>query len=102
MFDRRSRKVRSKNKKKKLKKKFLLTSKKCWLIDEKLLPLYEHLVDGYSDKLREEWAVKVEEPDVDVAHQVKEEPQEDYLMDSQQLQSSGRMNQLEVVITHYA
>ena len=83
-------------------KKFLLTSKKCWLIEEKLIPFYQHLVDDYSDKLREEWTVKVEETDVEVVQQVKEEPQEDYLVDSQRLQLlSSRMNQLEVIILHY-
>ena len=97
MCDRRSKKVHSK-KKKKLKKKFLLTSKKCWLIDEKLLPLYQHIVDNFSDKLREEWTVKVEETDIETTPQVKEEPQDDYIVDSQQLQLSSRMNHLEVNI----
>ena len=85
------------SKKKISKKKFLLTSKKCWLLEEKLIPFHQHLVDGYSDKLREEWNVKVEETDV-VVQQVKEEPQDDNLVDSQQIQSSSRMNQLEVII----
>ena len=97
MSEIRSRTVHIK-KKKKLKKKFLLTSKKCWLIEEKLIPLYQHLVDSYSVKLREEWTVKVEETDVEVVQQVKEEPQDDYLVDSQQLQLSSRM---EVVISYY-
>ena len=78
-------------------KKFLLTSKKCWLIEEKLIPFYQHLVDGYSDMLREESTVKVEETDVEVVQLVKEEPQED----SQQLQLSNRMNQREVIISYY-
>ena len=68
-------------------------------MEEKLIPFYQHLVDGYSIQLREEWNVKVEEKDVDVAQQVKEEPQDDYLVDSQQLQLSRRMNQLKVVIS---
>ena len=87
--------------KKKLKKKFLLTSKECWLLEEKLIPLYQHLLDGYSVKLREEWTVKVEEKDMKVAQIVKEEPQEDCFVDSQQLQLSSRMNQLEVNILRY-
>ena len=82
-------------------KKFLLTSKKSWLIEEQLIPFYQHLLDGYSDKLREEWNVKVEETDVEVVQQVKIEPQDDYLVDSQQLQLSCRMNQLEVNILRY-
>ena len=90
-----------KKRKKKLKRMFLLTSKKCWLIEEKLIPLYQHLVDSYSVKLREEWNVKVEETDVEVVQQVKEEPQDDFLVDSQQLQSSSRMNELEVLISYY-
>ena len=103
MSEIKSKRVRSKKKKKKLKKlkkKFLLTSEKCWLIDEKLIPMYQHLVDNYSVKLREEWTViKVEEMDVEVVQEVKQEPQEDNSVDSQQLQSSSRMNQLEVVIS---
>ena len=98
MSDGRSTRVRSK-KKKKMKSKFLLTSKKCWLIEKKLLPLYQHLVDGYSIQLREEWTVKVEEMDVEVVQQVKEEPLDDYMVDSQQLQLSSRMNELEVNIS---
>ena len=89
-----------KKRKKKLKRMFLLTSKKCWLIEEKLIPLYQHLVDSYSVKLREEWNVKVEETDVEVVQQVKEEPQDDFLVDSQQLQLKSRTNQLEVVISY--
>ena len=102
MSEMKSRTVRIKKKKKKnLKKKFLLTSKKCWLIEEKLIPLYEHLVDSYSVLLREEWNVKLEETDVEVVQQVKEEPQDDYLVDSQQLQLSSRINQLKVVKSYY-
>ena len=37
-----------KMKMKKLKMEFLLGSKKYWLVEEDLLPLYSHLVDGYS------------------------------------------------------
>merc|ERR1712013_648496 len=92
----RCRKVRSK--KKKMKKKFLLTAKKCWLLHEKLIPLYKHLVDSYSVKLREEWNVKVDETAVEIVQQVKEEPQEDYLVDSQRLLSC-RMNQFEEQVT---
>ena len=61
--------------------------------------MYQHLVDSYSVKLREEWNVKVEEMNVEVVQQVKEEPQDDNLVDSQQLQLSNRINQLEVVIS---
>ena len=82
MSGRRSKTIRSKKKKMKKtkKKKFLLASKKCWVIDEKLLPFYQHLVDDYSVKLREEWTVKVEETDIEATPQVKEEPLDDYLV----------------------
>ena len=33
---------------KKLKMDFLLGSEKYWLVEEDLMPLYSHLVDGYS------------------------------------------------------
>ena len=95
------RKKEKKKKKKKLKKKFLLTAKKCWLIDEKLIPMCQHLVDSYSVLLREELTLRVEETDLKTTRQVKEEPQDDYLVDSQQLQLSSRTNQLEVIISHY-
>ena len=99
---------RVRTKKKKLKKmKFLLTSKKCWLMEEKLLPFYQHLVDGYSIKLREEWTVKVEELDVNILSQVKEEPldenfvvrpQHENLLESQPIQqdTSSTPNQRKV------
>ena len=61
MSGRRETKVFSKKKKMKKIRKFLLTSKKCWLIEQSLLPLYQHLVGGYSEKLRQESKVKVEE-----------------------------------------
>ena len=89
MSGRRSETIRSKNKRKKLKKKFLLTSKNCWLIDEKLVPFYQHLVDGYSDKLREEWDIEA------TPLQVKEEPQDD-LLDPETLQQSCSNNDPEV------
>ena len=89
----RSRKMCSK--KRKTKKEFLLTSKKCWLLDEKLIPLYKHLVDSYSVKLREEWNVKFEETDVEVVQLVKEEPQYVFFLNSQL-----QLNQLEVDISH--
>ena len=99
MSEIKSKKVRSK-KKKKMKSKFLLTSKKCWFMEDNLIPFYQHLVDDYS-KLREEWTVKVEETDLEATPQVKEEPQDDYMVDSQHPQSSSRMNQLEVIISYY-
>ena len=94
----RIRKRKFHSKKKKLKKKFLLTSKKCWILEEKLLPCYQHLVDDYSDKLREEWTVKVEETDVDIT-QVKEEPQDDNLDEPQALQlNRNSTNGLKVIL----
>ena len=58
------------------KTKFLLSTKKCWLIEEKLLPLYSRLVQSYSDNLQDTWTVKVEEFQ-DIPH-VKQEPLDDY------------------------
>ena len=94
MSDRKSKTIRSK---KKRKKKFLLTSRKCWLIDEKLIPLYQHLVDGYSGQLREEWTVKCEESNFETTQHVKEEPLDDYFVEhSNQVQNST--NQFKVII----
>ena len=78
MSEIKSKKFHSKKKKmkKKSKKKFLLSSKKCWLLEEKLIPLYQHLVDGYSVKFRDEWTVL----DVNILSQVKEEPVDDNLV----------------------
>ena len=53
MPGRRSETIRNKNRRKKT-KKFFLASKERWLIEERLVPLYQHLVDGYSEKLRDE------------------------------------------------
>ena len=55
------------------KKKFLLSSKKYWLIEDKLLPVFSHLVESYSDQLKDTWAVKVEESQFG-SLQIKEEP----------------------------
>ena len=80
MSEIKSENVRSKmKKKKKSKKKFLLTSKKYWLMEEELIPMYQHLVDGYFLKLREHWTVEVEVLDVNILSQVKEEPVDDNL-----------------------
>ena len=91
-----SKTARSK-KMKKLKKEFLLTSKKCWLIEEKLLPLYQHIVDDYSDKLREEW-VKEEQSDVEATPQVKEEPLDDYLVEPRPVHLNNSTDQFKVIL----
>ena len=98
MSGRRSKGARSKKKTKKSNKKFLLTSKKCWLIDEKLLPSYQHLVDGYSHKLREEWTVKVEETEFEAAPQVIEEPQDNFLAEPLPVHLNNSTNQFKVII----
>ena len=65
---------RKKNKRRRvLKRKFLLSSKKRWLIQDKLLPVFSHLVDTYSDQLKDTWEVKVEESQFGSV-QIKEEP----------------------------
>ena len=98
MSGRRSKRACSKKKSKKSKKKFLLTSKKCWLIDEKLLPMYQKLVDDYSVKLREEWNVKVEESDIETTSQVKDEPQDDYVVEPQSVHFNNSTHQFKVII----
>ena len=50
---------------------------------EKLIPLFQHVVDGYSHKLREEWRVKIEETDIETTQQVKEEPLDNFLVVNQ-------------------
>ena len=80
MPGRRSETIRNKNRRKKT-KKFFLASKERWLIEERLVPLYQHLVDGYSEKMRDEWKVKV-----------KEEPQDNDLLESHQDQQSSSNN----------
>ena len=39
---------------KKKKRRFLMTSKKCWMMEDHLVPLYSHLVDCYSNQLLED------------------------------------------------
>ena len=64
-----------------LKKKFLLSSKTSWLIEDKLLPLYSHLVESYSDQLKDTWAVKVEESQFGSVP-IKEEPTDEINYDA--------------------
>ena len=84
--------------KKKKMMKFLLTSKKCWLMEDNLIPFYQHLVDDYS-KLREEWTVKVEETDIETIPQVKEEPEDDYLLDYQPVNLNNSTNRFKVIFS---
>ena len=95
MSDRISRTVRSKKKNKKLKQMFLLTSKNCWLVEEQIVPLYQHLVDGYSNKLREEWDMKAED---ETNPQVKQESVDDYLLESRSVHLNNSTNQFKVII----
>ena len=54
------------------KKRFLMGVKEYWLIEDALMPTYNHLIDSYSShKLHEEWSVKVE--DFEGNFEVKEE-----------------------------
>ena len=55
-------------------------------------------MDDYSDKLREEWTVKVEETEVDIT-QVKEEPLDDFLMEPQPVHLNNSTNQFKVIIS---
>lgn len=61
------------------KKKFLMGVKEYWLIEETLIPTYAHLVDIYSEKVKDEWKVKVEDmscEEFEGTVQVKEECQD--------------------------
>ena len=60
---------------KKKKRRFLMTSKKCWIIEDKLIPLYSHLLDHYSNQL-------LEDPFCCEIIEIKQEYQEDYLLES--------------------
>ena len=71
----------TKNKRRLSKKKFLLSSKKCWVIEDKLLPLYSHLVQSYSDQLKDTWTVKLEESQFGSV-QIKEEPTDEINYDT--------------------
>ena len=90
--------VRSKKNKRKKSKLFLLTSKKCWVMDRKLLPFYQHLVDGYSVKLREELEVKVVLSDFEIIQHVKEEPLDDFFVEHPSNQVQNSTNQFKVII----
>ena len=63
-----------KKKRKKEKRRFLFSLKKCWVIEDKLLPLYSHLVDGYTNQL-------FEDPFCCELIQVKQEPEDDHLLE---------------------
>ena len=41
-------------------KKFLMGVENQWLIEDNLMSVYGHLVESYSEKLREEWKGKDE------------------------------------------
>ena len=63
----------------------------------KLTSVYQHLVDGYSERLRDEWKVKVEESNTEAkAVQVKEEPEDDYTLESLSIQLSNTNKNPEV------
>ena len=52
--------------------------------------MYQHLVDDYSFRSREEWTVKVEESNIETTQQVKEEPLDDFLVQNQVDHSTNR------------
>lgn len=73
---------RTKNKRRGVsKKEYLLSSKKCWLIEDKLLPVFSRLVESYSDELKDTWAVQVEESQFGSV-QIKEEPADEINYDA--------------------
>ena len=62
-------------KKKKKNRRYLMTSKKCWIIEDKLMPLYSHLIDRYTNQL-------LGDPFCCEDIKVKQEPQDDYPLES--------------------
>ena len=54
------------------KKKFLMGVENQWLIEDNLMPVYGHLVESYSEQLREEYIVK-DEVTSNVKHEVEDE-----------------------------
>ena len=40
------------------KKKFLMGVENQWFIEDNLMPTYAHLVDSYSEKVKNEWKVE--------------------------------------------
>ena len=83
---RRKAEQKRKKQKTKMKKKFFLTSKKSWLIEDEFIPFYQHLVDRYCDKWKS---------DVKATRQVKEEPLDDNWMEHS-FEFSMSSNQLKV------
>ena len=58
-----------KRKRARRKKKFLMGMKEYWLIENTLMPTYAHLVESYSEKVKNEWKVEViEEKDSQVVN----------------------------------
>ena len=76
MSDRKRRNVRKK-------KKFLMGLKEYWLIEDSLMPTYAHLVDSYSEKVKNEWKVEVikvedsQDVNIEGSSEVKQEHADD-------------------------
>merc|ERR1712013_420264 len=60
------------------KKKFLMGVENQWLIEDNLMSVYGHLVESYSEQLREEWKVKDE-----VTSNVKQEVEDEVTLSDQ-------------------
>ena len=85
MADKDCRKIH-KNKKKK--KRFLMGFENSWLIHDKSLPVYSHIVNGYSKQLLENpFQIKV-----------KQEPQEHGLLESLPLVDQQEKNQVIILM----
>ena len=56
----------------KKKKKLLMGVENQWLIEDNLISVYSHLVESYSEQLREEWKVK-DEVKIEVKQEVEDE-----------------------------
>ena len=53
-------------------KEFLMGVKNQWLVEDNLVPVYDHLVESYSEQLRQEWKVK-DEVTSEIKQEVKDE-----------------------------
>ena len=65
-------------------RRFLMTSKKCWVIEDHLIPLYSHLVDCYSYQL-------LEDP---FCCEIKQEPEESLSLPSSDQHNSSHLEEV--------
>ena len=68
------------------KKKFLMGVKEYWLIEETLMPTYAHLVDSYSEKVKNELLLNIE-----ASLRVKQEDVDDSSVDGECTTNSNKV-----------